>query len=181
MDPMQSGVKALTIDNQRVGPATPRFGKLRNGNPSGDPSTSPRCGAKTRSGAPCRAPAMWSDKAGAYTRCRMHGGASTGPKTPGGLEKCRRANRKHGRFSAEYLARSRESRREIRWLTVLTERMLRAEAKRAGGRHVVSPLDMTTAELRQVVEKARARAMRAEDEQRGPADRFRDSRHLTPA
>jgi hypothetical protein len=52
MDPMQSDLKALTIDNQRVGRAKPCYGKLRNGNPSGDPSTSPRCGAKTRSGAP---------------------------------------------------------------------------------------------------------------------------------
>lgn len=33
--------------------------------------TSPRCGAKTRSGLPCRAPAV-SGKA----RCRMHGGAA---------------------------------------------------------------------------------------------------------
>ena len=32
--------------------------------------SSPRCGAKTRSGAPCRSPAFQSKK-----RCRMHGGA----------------------------------------------------------------------------------------------------------
>ncbi len=31
---------------------------------------SPRCGAKTRSGAPCRSPAVTGKK-----RCRMHGGA----------------------------------------------------------------------------------------------------------
>ena len=31
---------------------------------------SPRCGARTRSGAPCRAPAVAGKK-----RCRMHGGA----------------------------------------------------------------------------------------------------------
>lgn len=33
---------------------------------------SPRCGAKTRSGLSCRAPAMPNG------RCRMHGGTSTG-------------------------------------------------------------------------------------------------------
>ncbi len=33
---------------------------------------SKKCGAKTRSGAPCRSPAM------ANGRCRMHGGAATG-------------------------------------------------------------------------------------------------------
>lgn len=34
------------------------------------------CGAKTRAGGKCKAPAM------ANGRCRVHGGASTGPKTP---------------------------------------------------------------------------------------------------
>jgi len=34
---------------------------------------SPRCGAKTRAGIPCKAPAM------ANGRCRMHGGMSPGP------------------------------------------------------------------------------------------------------
>ncbi len=35
--------------------------------------TSPRCGAKTRSGSLCKSPAM------ANGRCRLHGGKSTGP------------------------------------------------------------------------------------------------------
>lgn len=35
-----------------------------------------RCGAKTRAGGECKAPAM------ANGRCRVHGGASTGPKKP---------------------------------------------------------------------------------------------------
>lgn len=33
-------------------------------------------------------------------RCRMHGGLSTGPRTPEGLERSRRARWKHGRRSA---------------------------------------------------------------------------------
>jgi uncharacterized protein YjcR len=33
----------------------------------------PRCGAKTRAGTPCKAPAMKNG------RCQMHGGKSTGP------------------------------------------------------------------------------------------------------
>jgi hypothetical protein len=81
--------------------AAHRFGKLKHGNPTGDPSTSPRCGARTRSGKPCLAPAMRGRKTGAYTRCRLHGGASTGPRTLEGLERCRRTNWKHGKFSAE--------------------------------------------------------------------------------
>ena len=34
-------------------------------------------------------------------RCKVHGGKSTGPRTPEGLERSRRANWKHGYFSRE--------------------------------------------------------------------------------
>ncbi len=46
----------------------------------------PKCGAKTRKGTPCRAPAVWDKKRNRTIngRCRMHGGKSTGPKTPEG-------------------------------------------------------------------------------------------------
>ena len=57
-----------------------------------------RCGAKTRKGTPCQGPAM------ANGRCRMHGGKSTGPRTPEGLERSRRGNWKHGRRSANAVA-----------------------------------------------------------------------------
>ena len=59
--------------------ATPharRTGWLKNGNPPGDPASADRCGAKTRSGWPCKSAAMSNG------RCRMHGGGSTGPRTP---------------------------------------------------------------------------------------------------
>jgi hypothetical protein len=39
----------------------------------------------------------------------MHGGKSTGPRTPEGLARSRRANWKHGNYSAEAI----ELRREI--------------------------------------------------------------------
>ena len=48
---------------------------LKNGNHSGDLGKVRQCGAKTRAGSPCRSPAMRNG------RCRMHGGASTGPRT----------------------------------------------------------------------------------------------------
>jgi hypothetical protein len=73
----------------------------------------PLCGAKTRRGTPCKGPAM------ANGRCRMHGGTSTGPRTPEGLERCRMANWKHGRRSAEAVWARKESmalRRELREL-----------------------------------------------------------------
>ena len=80
----------------RVDPMNSRRGHLLNGNPSGDPSTAPRCGARTRSGRACLAPAIRGKR-----RCRMHGGRSTGPRTPEGLARSRRARWKHGRFSEE--------------------------------------------------------------------------------
>lgn len=89
-------------------------GWLKNGNPPGDLSQVARCGAKTRRGAPCRAPAM------ANGRCRMHGGCSTGPRTPEGLERCRRANWKHGRYSASAKAERKALRAQRRWLRQCT-------------------------------------------------------------
>lgn len=37
----------------------------------------------------------------------MHGGKSTGPRPPAGLEQSRKANLKHGRYSAESIALQR--------------------------------------------------------------------------
>jgi hypothetical protein len=55
-----------------------------------------RCGARSkRTGKPCRGAAMPNG------RCKLHGGKSTGPRTPEGLERSRRANWKHGHFSRE--------------------------------------------------------------------------------
>ena len=76
-------------------PPAKRRGRLRNGNPPGDPSGAPRCGARTRRGSPCLAPGMPNGQ------CRMHGGASTGPRTAEGLARSRAARRKHGWYSRE--------------------------------------------------------------------------------
>ena len=66
--------------------------------------TSARCGARTRSGAPCQAPAVRGK-----VRCRMHGGAK-GSGAPLG-----NANAlKHGGYTNEALARRLELRRLIR-------------------------------------------------------------------
>ena len=72
----------------------------------------PRCGARTRAGTPCRSPAMPNG------RCRMHGGASTGPRTEAGLARIRRARTVHGLHAADM----RELRRECA--------ALRADARR---------------------------------------------------
>jgi hypothetical protein len=72
----------------------PAPGPLRNGNPRGNPNLAPRCGARTRLGCPCKGPAMKNG------RCRMHGGAATGPRTDAGRARIAAARTVHGRYSA---------------------------------------------------------------------------------
>jgi hypothetical protein len=57
-----------------------------------------RCGARTRSGNPCRSPAVRGKR-----RCRMHGGAA-GSGAPTGNQNALR----HGHYSAEAIARRRD-------------------------------------------------------------------------
>ncbi|GIQ79054.1 HGGxSTG domain-containing protein [Bradyrhizobium sp. RD5-C2] len=57
-----------------------------------------RCGAKTRRGGACRAPAVHGK-----TRCRMHGGA------PGsGAPRANQNARKHGSFTRDAIAERRQ-------------------------------------------------------------------------
>ena len=71
-------LRAFTAERQNQMTVLPKNqGRLKHGNPGGDPASAPRCDAKTRNGGTCRAPGMLSPKSGLYTRCRMHGGAST--------------------------------------------------------------------------------------------------------
>ena len=57
----------------------------------------PRCGAMTRNRQSCRGPAMPNG------RCRMHGGAATGPRSDDGRKRLSDARMRHGRYSAEML------------------------------------------------------------------------------
>jgi hypothetical protein len=75
--------------------SAPAVGRLRHGNPRGNPNAAPRCGARNRAGEPCRAPAMVNG------RCRFHGGKSTGPRTKDGLERLRAARTVHGFYGEE--------------------------------------------------------------------------------
>ncbi|WP_347343426.1 HGGxSTG domain-containing protein [Bradyrhizobium japonicum] len=61
---------------------------------------SPRCGARTRSGAACLAPA-----AHGKTRCRMHGGAARS-----GAPRGNQNARKHGLFTQDRIAERRAMR-----------------------------------------------------------------------
>ncbi|WP_456670794.1 HGGxSTG domain-containing protein [Bradyrhizobium sp. USDA 3240] len=71
---------------------------------------SPRCGARTRSGGACRAPAVHGK-----TRCRMHGGAEGS-----GAPRANRNARKHGMFTRGAM----EERRDIRALLGEVRRLL---------------------------------------------------------
>jgi hypothetical protein len=84
----------------------PGTGWLRNGNRTGDLSGCRKCGAKTRPGSTCKAPAMPNG------RCRFHGGKATGATTAAGIERIREARTIHGRYSKEAI-RERSAIREL--------------------------------------------------------------------
>ena len=71
---------------------------------------SPRCGARTRCGKPCRSPAVHGKK-----RCRMHGGAAGS-----GAPVANRNARKHGLFAREAIT----ERKQIQALLGRTRRLL---------------------------------------------------------
>jgi glucans biosynthesis protein len=71
-----------------------------------------RCGARTRNRNACFAPAMRNG------RCRLHGGKSTGP--PKGNKNAL----KHGRYTAQAIARRRELRALLQSIKDLTDEAL---------------------------------------------------------
>jgi len=64
----------------------------------------PRCGAKTRNGTPCRAPAVKGKR-----RCRMHGGAPGSGAPKGNVNA-----HKHGLYTKERLAQRRRTNAVLR-------------------------------------------------------------------
>jgi hypothetical protein len=89
------------------------------------------CGARTRAGQQCKARAMPNG------RCRMHGGPSTGPRTPEGLARLRAARTRTGLHTADMVALRRmfaALRREAR--SALSDEVAgTAERKSLPGRH----------------------------------------------
>ena len=55
-----------------------------------------RCEARTRTGTPCQRPARLP-----VGHCRLHGGASTGPRTKDGLQRLTAARTTHGKYTKE--------------------------------------------------------------------------------
>ncbi len=68
------------------------------------------CGAKTRSGAPCKKPPLTGK-----TRCRLHGGMSLSGKD--------HPNFKHGHFTKENRRRTVEGNAQVRYLEDLAIRL----------------------------------------------------------
>jgi uncharacterized protein YjcR len=77
---------------------------------TGPMRSSLRCGAKTRSGRPCKSPAVQGKK-----RCRMHGGAEGSGAPPGNKNAL-----KHGLYTREAI----ERRRKVRTLMRETSKLL---------------------------------------------------------
>ena len=71
-----------------------------------------RCGAKTRSGGACQNPAIKG-----RSRCKLHGGRSTGPRTPEGKARSIAAHTKHGRRSKVHVEKVRAINAELRRIT----------------------------------------------------------------
>ena len=63
-----------------------------------EPNDIKLCLTKTRSRRPCQ-----KHPIAGRTRCRLHGGLSTGPQTPEGKAACVAAHWKHGRRSKAYV------------------------------------------------------------------------------
>ena len=72
------------------------------------------CMQTTRRNTPCQCPAMRNRR-----RCRLHGGPSTGPRTPEGLARSRRARWKHGEYSREARDARRIAQRQWREIWAL--------------------------------------------------------------
>ncbi len=100
------------MSSESTSPETtsPGPGPLRSADPLGNANLAPRCGAKTRAGSPCQAPAMKNG------RCYLHGGKSTGPRTPEGRARMRAAHLKNGLYTRQAIADRRRMMAEIRAL-----------------------------------------------------------------
>lgn len=76
----------------------------------GNPQNCQKCLAHTRRGTLCQLPAERNPQTGRRTRCRLHGGLSTGPRTIGGRARVAAAAFRHGRRTKVF----KEAKRQLR-------------------------------------------------------------------
>ena len=92
----------------------------------------PQCTAKSkRSGQRCQSPAIRGK-----TKCRIHGGKSTGPKTEAGRQRCAEAKTVHGRERRKVRAERSIKIGEIQELEYLGRQLLFITGPKTRGRKV---------------------------------------------
>ena len=101
-----------------------------------------RCSAKSkRTKRQCRGPAIRGK-----TKCRTHGGASTGPKTQAGKDVIRQAHLKHGEQTLEAKAARSAKDAEMQALEDIMHVMNMTSAKRTRGRKALGYVPIKTFE-----------------------------------
>ena len=101
-----------------------------------------RCTARAKhSKDQCRNPAMQGK-----TKCRTHGGASTGPKTKAGKDAIRQAHFKHGEQTLEAKAARSAKDAEMQSLEDIMHVMNMTSAKRTRGRKALGYVPIKTFE-----------------------------------
>jgi C-terminal processing protease CtpA/Prc len=80
------------------------------------------------------------------TKCRTHGGASTGPKTQAGKDAIRRAHYKHGEQTLEAKAARSAKDAEMQALEDIMHVMNMTSAKRTRGRKAIGYVPIKTFE-----------------------------------
>jgi hypothetical protein len=94
----------------------------------GDGGRWPRCGAYARStGKPCQAPGN-----GRGSRCKLHGGKSTGPRSPEGIRRLQRALRR--RWAAWRAAKARRRARRCKSDATPATALARRPTRKASAR-----------------------------------------------
>jgi hypothetical protein len=74
-----------------------------------------KCGAKKKSGGTCGRPAGWGTDHPGTGRCKLHGGASTGPKTEEGKKRVAENALKHGAYSDRLLNEQEKEIYDLLW------------------------------------------------------------------
>ena len=111
---IDAGVDLRTLEPQQRFQAFRTMGRILLAPLAGTPKRlRPRCGARCRDGHPCRAKAVWNEDYDCPVngRCRVHGGLSTGPRTPEGRRRIGEAARL--RAQARRMTREQAARVEV--------------------------------------------------------------------
>ena len=114
---LEQGINLYTLPVQQQFEAFRAMARLMTQAPAGTPRhrprrlprhLRPRCMARRRDGRRCQAKVAWDtehDRA-RNTKCRVHGGMSTGPRTPGGRRRIGESNRQRAQVRRQAQAQA---------------------------------------------------------------------------